>query len=80
MLTEDDFYDATIGVNYVPFNNALLSAGFAVKQKSYSVAFRMKHFRIAFINDNNWMVNERKKGKSSVFNGNIYGGFIVDLN
>ena len=80
LLTEDDFYDATIGVNYVPFNNALLSAGFAVKQKSYSVAFRMKHFRIAFINDNNWMVNERKKGKSSVFNGNIYGGFIIDLN
>lgn len=80
LFTADGLYDAAIGLNYVPFNNALLSAGIAVKQMSYSFAFRMKHFRIAYINDNGWLVNERRKGKSEILNGKIYGGFIVDLN
>lgn len=80
LFTEDELYDAAIGVNYVPFNNALLSGGFAVKQMSYSFAFRIKNFRIAYINDNDWMVNERRTGKSAILNGKIYGGFIFDLN
>ncbi|MBC7886890.1 MAG: hypothetical protein H7Z13_03315 [Ferruginibacter sp.] len=80
LFTEDAFYDASFGVNYVPFNNALLSAGLAVKQLSYSFAFRIKHFRIAYINDNNWLVNEKRKGKADILNGKIYGGFIFDLN
>ena len=80
LFTEDGFYDAALGINYVPFNNALLSAGFAVKQLSYSVAFRIKHFRIAYINDNDWLINERSKGKSAILNGRIYGGFVFDLN
>lgn len=80
LFTEEELYDASIGVNYVPFNNALLSGGFAIKQMSYSLAFRIKNFRIAYINDNDWMVNERRTGKSAFFNGKIYGGFIFDLN
>ena len=80
LFTGNGFYDATLGLNYVPFNNALLSAGFAVKQMSYSFAFRMKYFRIAYINDNEWLTNERKKGKLEILNGKIYGGFIFDLN
>jgi hypothetical protein len=80
LFTADGLYDATVGANYVPFNNALLSAGFAVKQLSYSFAFRMKFFRIAYINDNEWLVNERRTGKSEILNGKIYGGFIFDLN
>jgi hypothetical protein len=80
LFTEDEFYDATVGVNYVPFNNALLSAGMALKQLSYSFAFRLKHFRVAYINDNNWLINDKRQGKSSILNGRIYGGFIFDLN
>lgn len=79
LFTQDHFYDASIGISYVPFNNALLSAGVAIKQLSYSFAFRMKHFRIAYINDNDWMVNQKRKGKSGILNGSIYGGFIFDL-
>ena len=79
LFTQDDFYDASIGINYVPFNNALLSAGVALKQLSYSVSFRMKYFRIAYINDNDLMVNETKKGKATILDGKIYGGFIFDL-
>ncbi|MEO6733043.1 MAG: hypothetical protein ABIN01_17600 [Ferruginibacter sp.] len=80
LFTEDGLYDAAFGVNYVPFNNALLSAGIAVKQLSYSFAFRLKHFRIAYIEDNDAMVNERRTGKAGILNGRIYGGFIFDLN
>ncbi len=80
LFTEEGFYDATLGVNYVPFNNALISAGMAVKQLSYSASFRIKYFRIAYINDNGWMVNDKRKGKSGILNGKIYGGFIFDLN
>ena len=80
LVTEDGLYDASFGVNYVPFNNAVISAGVAVKQLSYSLAFRMKHFRVAYINDNDWLVNERRKPKSSILNGRIHGGFIFDLN
>ena len=80
LFTEYELYDAAIGINYVPFNNALLSGGFAVKQMSYSLAFRIKNFRIAYIDDNDRMVNERRAGKSAFFNGQIYGGFIFDLN
>lgn len=79
IFTEDGFYDAAIGLNYVPFNNALLSAGLAVKQLSYSFAFKMKFFRIAYISDNDWMVNERRKGRSGILNGRIYGGFVIDF-
>ena len=80
LFTQDDFYDVALGVNYVPFNNALISAGMTVKQLSYSFAFRIKNFRIAYINDNDRMVNEKGKGKYDVLNGKIYGGFIFDLN
>jgi long-subunit fatty acid transport protein len=80
LFAEDELYDASLGINYVPFNHALLSGGFAVKQQSYSLAFRLKNFRLAYINDNDLMANERRTGKSKIFNGKIYGGFIFDLN
>ncbi|TDH24255.1 hypothetical protein EXU57_15700 [Segetibacter sp. 3557_3] len=79
LLTEDGLYDAAIGVNFVPFNNGLISAGFAVKQMSYSASFRLKNFRIAYIDDNRMMVNEKRQGKSAILNGRIYGGFIFDF-
>lgn len=75
LFTEDDFYDAAFGVNYVPFNEALISAGIAVKQLSYSLAIRLKHFRLAYIDDSDFLVNEKRKGKSGVLNGRLYGGF-----
>ena len=80
LVTEDGLYDASLGVNYVPFNNALISAGVAFKQLSYSFAFRIKHFRVSFINDNDWMQNEKRKGKSGILDGRIYGGFVFDFN
>jgi len=80
LFTEDKFYDASVGINLVPFNNALLSGGYAINQKSYSLAFRIKNFRIAYVNDNGWLDNERRSGKLSILDGKIYGGFIFDLN
>lgn len=80
LFTDDGLYDVAFGVNYVPFNNALISAGIAVKQVSYSFAFRLKYFRLAYINDNDWLVNEKRTGKSNILNGRLYGGFIIDLN
>lgn len=79
LFTQDDFYDATVGVNYVPFNNALLSAGFAIKQLSYSLAFKLKHFRIAYINDNSLLINEERKGKIDFFDGKIYSGLVFNF-
>ncbi|HRQ51820.1 MAG TPA: hypothetical protein PLR74_14835, partial [Agriterribacter sp.] len=79
IFTEDGLYDAAIGVNYVPFNNALIAAGLTVKQLGFSAAFRIKHFRIAYINDNNLMINEKRKGRSGILNGGLYGGFVFDL-
>jgi DNA helicase HerA-like ATPase len=38
----------------------------------------MKNFRIGYVNDNGWLVNERRSGKASILNGKIYGGFIFD--
>ena len=75
LFTQNDFYDAAVGVNYVPFNDALISAGVVLKQMSYSAAFRIKHFRIAYVSDNDYMVNEKRNGKSGILNGKIYGGF-----
>lgn len=80
LLTEDGLYDASLGANYVPFNNALISAGLAFKQLSYSFAFRMKHFRVSYISDNDFMQNEKRKGKSGILDGRIYGGFVFDFN
>jgi hypothetical protein len=80
LFNGDEFFDASVGINLVPFNNGLLSAGYALKQQSYSFAFRMKNFRIGYVNDNGWLVNERRSGKASILNGKIYGGFIFDLN
>jgi hypothetical protein len=66
-------------VNYVPFNNSLIAAGYAFKQKSFSVSFRFKSFKIAYIDDNHLMVNDVKVGQSKVFNGKIYSGFVFEF-
>ena len=79
LFTDKEFYDATIGVNYVPFNNGLIAAGYAFKQNSFSVSFRLKHFKIAYIYDNNLVVNDVKVAKSKVFDGKIYSGFVFDF-
>ncbi len=79
LLTDKEFYDASVGVNYVPFNNAIIAAGYAFKQRSFSVSFRLKHFKIAYINDNNLVINDVKVAKSKIFNGKIYSGFVFDF-
>lgn len=52
LINGDGLYDASIGINYVPFNNTLIAAGFAFKQTAFSLSFKMKYFRIGYINDN----------------------------
>ena len=79
LLTDSDFYDASLGVNYVPFNNGLIAAGYAFKQESFSISFRLKHFKIAYINDNNLVINDLKRAKSKIFDGKIYSGFVFDF-
>ena len=79
LLTDKELYDASLGVNYVPFNNALIAAGYAFKQKSFSASFRLKHFMIAYIYDNGLVINDVKIAKSKVFNGKIYSGFTFDF-
>jgi hypothetical protein len=76
LLTEDDLYDVSVGCNYVPFNNALLSAGFAFKQKSFSAGFKWKQFKVSYVDDNGLMVNEKRPGRAKIFNGHIYSGFV----
>lgn len=79
LLTDKELYDASLGVNYVPFNNALIAAGYAFKQQSFSLSFRLKHFKIAYINDNGLLINDVKIAKSKIFNGKIYSGFTFDF-
>lgn len=79
LFTDKEFYDASLGANYVPFNNALISAGYAFKQQSYSVSFRLKNFKIAYINDNGLVRNDLKRAKSKIFDGKIYSGFVFDF-
>ncbi len=79
LFTDKDFYDASIGANYVPFNECLIAAGYAFKQESFSVSFKLKHFKIAYINDNSLVRNDVKIAKSSIFNGKIYSGFVFDF-
>ena len=79
LFTDKAFYDASIGINYVPFNYGLIAAGYAFKQESFSVSFRLKHFKIAYINDNNLVINDVKISKSKLFDGKIYSGFVFDF-
>lgn len=79
LFTDEGFYDATLGANYVPFNYALIAAGYAFKQKSFSVSFRLKNFKIAYIYDNDLIINDVKVAKSKVFDGKIYTGFVFDF-
>lgn len=79
LFTDNEFYDASLGVNYVPFNDALIAAGYAFKQQSFSLSFRLKHFKIAYINDNNLVINDVKVAKSKIFDGKIYSGFVFDF-
>ncbi|MEO5648622.1 MAG: hypothetical protein ABIR03_01715 [Ginsengibacter sp.] len=79
LFTDKEFYDASVGVNYVPFNNGLIAAGYAFKQESFSVSFRLKNFKIAYINDNSLVRNDVKLAKSKIFDGKIYSGFVFDF-
>jgi hypothetical protein len=75
LFTQDGFYDASVGVNYIPFNYALISAGVAIKQLSYSAAFQLKNFRISYVNDNKALFYEARTSKISFFDGRLYTGF-----
>lgn len=79
LFTGDGFFDAAIGGNYIPVNNVLLSGGVALEQGSYSLAVQLKHFRIGYIYDNNWLLNEQRPGKSVFTRGRIYSGFSFDF-
>jgi hypothetical protein len=79
LLTDKEFYDASLGVNYVPFNNALIAAGYAFKQESFSLSFRLTHFKIGYIYDNGLVINDFRRAKSKVFDGKIYSGFVFDF-
>lgn len=79
LFNDKGFYDATLGANYVPFNNALIAAGYAFKQQSFSISFRLKNFKIAYIYDNDLMINDLKLAKSKIFDGKIYTGFVFDF-
>ena len=79
LFTDKGLYDASVGVNYVPANNILLAAGYAFKQQSFSASFRWKHFKLAYINDNNLVINEVRVAKNKLFNGKIYSGFVFDF-
>jgi hypothetical protein len=79
LFTDKEFYDASLGVNYVPFNNGLIAAGYAFNQQSFSISFRLKNFKIAYINDNSLVINDVKVAKSKVFDGKIYSGFVFDF-
>ena len=79
LATEEDLYEVSVGVNYIPFNNALLSGGYAFKQKAFTFSFRMKSFRLSYVNDNGLMVNEKKEGKANILNGQLYSGLIFNF-
>jgi hypothetical protein len=75
ILGENGIYDAAFGVNYIPFNDVLISAGISALQKSHSLAIRLRNFRLAYVDDRQWLVNEQRKGRSGILNGRLYGGF-----
>src|SRR5690606_540338 len=79
LFTDNDFYDATLGINYVPFNDGLIAGGYAFKQQSFSLSFSLKNFKIAYINDNNLVINDVRVAKSKLFDGKIYSGFVFDF-
>lgn len=75
LFTQDGFYDASVGVNYVPFNYALISAGVAIKQLSYSASFQLKNFRISYVDDNEALSYEARTAQINFFDGRLYTGF-----
>ena len=79
LITKEGLFDWTLGANWVPFNNALLSAGFACRQKSYDAGFRWRHFRITYLDDNELIASDKHPGKSKILNGRIYSGVMWDL-
>jgi hypothetical protein len=79
LFTGDEFFDAAFGINYIPLNNVLVSGGVAVKQGSYSLAVRLKNFRIGYLYDNNWLINEERPGKWIFTKGRVYSGFTFDF-
>lgn len=79
LFAQNNLYDCTVGVSYVPFNNAILSAGYAVKHSDYYLSLKLQHFRMGYIQDRNWLVAERKTTVSDFFKGRFYTGFMYDF-
>lgn len=69
LVAQDELHDVSLGVNYIPLNNVLISGGYAFKQQSFSPALRVKYFRLGYINENNWLVNDKRKGKAGILSG-----------
>jgi hypothetical protein len=79
LFTSEGLYELTLGANWIPFNNALVSAGFACKQKGYTLGFKWKQFRFSYIDDNGLMANDKDPGKSGLINGRIYSGAMFNF-
>ncbi len=79
LFSSQGFYDASIGFQYIPFNQILVSAGFTIKKLTYSLACKFKHFRIAYIHDGDYLINEKRVGKIELLQGKIYGGFVINI-
>jgi hypothetical protein len=79
LFTSAGLYDLTFGANWIPFNNALASAGFACKQKSYMLGFKWKQFRISYIDDNGLMASDKNPGRSKFLNGRIFSGAMFNF-
>jgi hypothetical protein len=77
LITSEGLYELSLGASYVPFNNALVSAGYAFRQKGYTAGFKWKQFRVSYVNDNGFMVDDKNPGKSGILNGRIYTGAVV---
>lgn len=75
LYANGELFDVAAGINYIPLNNILLSGGAAFRQGSYSLAARFKHFLVGYIYDNNWLVKEKRPGRSVFTQGRIYSGF-----
>jgi hypothetical protein len=79
MIAGDSLYDVTTGVNFVPFNNALIGAGYAFRQKAYSLSFKWGHFMTTYVDDKGFLLSQKKPGKSAFLNGRLYTSVIFDF-
>lgn len=79
LFYKNNIYNVSFGLNFVPFNKALIQTSLSTKEMGYSISFRYGRFKISYINNRNSLIMQSKDSSRTIEKPYLYSSFVIDL-